>query len=210
MEKNQIVAMLDLQNRMNSKVNPEWVTQGWNFLRAARQELHEGIDHYGWKWWKKQEPNIEQAKIELVDVWHFIMSDVIVQAQGDLGVAADIAYNAQQKPGYSQEPLWAFENLINATFITHPVTRNPAVFGWFFDACRSLDLSEEELYTVYVGKNVLNIFRQDNGYKDGTYIKIWNGEEDNVHLEEILRETKDPAEILNRLQSRYFLVCAPH
>jgi hypothetical protein len=26
----------------------------------------------------------------------------------------------------------------------------------------------------------LNRFRQDHGYKEGTYIKVWNGEEDNV------------------------------
>ena len=43
----------------------------------------------------------------------------------------------------------------------------------------------------YVGKNTLNFFRQDNGYKDGTYIKEWDGLEDNEVLVEIL-ETLDP------------------
>jgi hypothetical protein len=28
----------------------------------------------------------------------------------------------------------------------------------------------------------LNFFRQDHGYKEGTYIKIWHGEEDNEVL----------------------------
>jgi hypothetical protein len=36
-----------------------------------------------------------------------------------------------------------------------------------------------------VGKNVLNFFRQDHGYKEGTYIKVWGGREDNEHLVEI-------------------------
>ncbi|MFT7292895.1 MAG: hypothetical protein ACI87Q_000741, partial [Pseudohongiellaceae bacterium] len=31
-----------------------------------------------------------------------------------------------------------------------------------------------------------NFFRQDHGYKDGSYIKIWQGQEDNVHLVDIL------------------------
>jgi len=37
-----------------------------------------------------------------------------------------------------------------------------------------------------VGKNVLNFFRQDHGYKAGTYQKLWQGREDNEHLVEVL------------------------
>jgi hypothetical protein len=37
-----------------------------------------------------------------------------------------------------------------------------------------------------VGKNVLNFFRQDNGYKEGTYVKNWDGREDNEHLSELV------------------------
>ena len=48
------------------------------------------------------------------------------------------------------------------------------------------DMDWNDLVSMYVGKNVLNRFRQANGYKEGTYIKIWNGEEDNVHLTNIL------------------------
>lgn len=45
------------------------------------------------------------------------------------------------------------------------------------------------LFESYVGKNVLNKFRQDNGYKEGTYIKIWkDGREDNEHLMDYMRE----------------------
>ena len=33
---------------------------------------------------------------------------------------------------------------------------------------------------------MLNIFRQDNGYKDGSYEKTWGGREDNEHLADIL------------------------
>jgi hypothetical protein len=41
------------------------------------------------------------------------------------------------------------------------------------------------LYRLYVGKNILNQFRQDHGYKEGSYIKIWNGVEDNLVMKEI-------------------------
>jgi hypothetical protein len=45
-----------------------------------------------------------------------------------------------------------------------------------------------ELYCQYVGKNVLNFFRQDHGYKDGSYQKTWNGREDNEYLVEVMAD----------------------
>ncbi|HEY5740253.1 MAG TPA: dUTP diphosphatase, partial [Gammaproteobacteria bacterium] len=38
------------------------------------------------------------------------------------------------------------------------------------------------------GKNVLNFFRQDHGYKEGSYVKQWHGREDNEHLSELLSQ----------------------
>ena len=54
-------------------------------------------------------------------------------------------------------------------------------------------------------KNALNEFRQLNGYKNGTYIKIWNGKEDNVIMQDILEELEyiDYDEIIKALDSRY-------
>ena len=49
-----------------------------------------------------------------------------------------------------------------------------------------------ELFRQYVGKNVLNMFRQDKGYKEGTYIKVWNDREDNEYLVDIIHSL-DPA-----------------
>jgi hypothetical protein len=50
-----------------------------------------------------------------------------------------------------------------------------------------LEMDFDALYRSYVGKNVLNFFRQDHGYKDGSYIKVWQGREDNEHLVEIVK-----------------------
>ena len=57
----------------------------------------------------------------------------------------------------------------------------------FLDVVKSLII----FYVVtklYIGKNCLNQFRQDNGYKEGHYIKVWNGKEDNVVMVEILEK----------------------
>ncbi len=72
-------------------------------------------------------------------------------------------------------------------------------------------LSFERLFSSYVAKNVLNIFRQDHGYKDGSYVKTWAGKEDNEHLMEVLAEL-DGADysakrIYSELEQRYSQVC---
>ena len=72
--KQQIMTMLDLQNDMNSKVHADWRTQDFEWYRAIWIECAELLDHYGWKWWKKQTPDVDQIALELVDIWHFGLS----------------------------------------------------------------------------------------------------------------------------------------
>ena len=56
----------------------------------------------------------------------------------------------------------------------------------FIKIVEQAEMNADELYRQYVGKNVLNFFRQDNGYKEGSYLKLWNGREDNEHLVDVL------------------------
>jgi hypothetical protein len=51
---------------------------------------------------------------------------------------------------------------------------------------KNCEMDWTELYCQYVGKNVLNFFRQDHGYKEGSYQKMWNGREDNEYLVDIM------------------------
>ncbi|EPD6447732.1 dUTP diphosphatase, partial [Campylobacter coli] len=64
-------------------------------------------------------------------------------------------------------------------------------------------LNLEILYKAYIGKNILNIFRQNNGYKQDTYKKIWNGREDNEVLAEILEQELDFDTIYKKLEEYY-------
>ena len=61
----------------------------------------------------------------------------------------------------------------------------------FFICCKISGLSFTWLQKIYIGKNCLNKFRQDNGYKEGTYIKVWNNQEDNVVMLSILEKIDD-------------------
>lgn len=50
----------------------QWVL---NYTRAASQELAELIDSVPWKWWAKyQKFDLQNARVEVVDLFHFLIS----------------------------------------------------------------------------------------------------------------------------------------
>ena len=76
------------------------------------------------------------------------------------------------------------------------------------EVLRALPMPVSELFELYVGKNVLNDFRQDHGYKTGEYQKLWDGREDNEHLMEVLgaldcAADEVPEALYRALQERY-------
>lgn len=188
----QLNTMLSLQNNMNIKVNPEWLTAGYGYLRAAMVESVEAIDHHGWKWWKAQEKDIPQLQMELVDIWHFALSANIIDYKGDIeatatALASQLAENTPhvQFDGQSYSPA-GLSLLDNLELMTGLCAAKRFSVPLFMQIVTQSEMTGEELYRQYVGKNVLNFFRQDNGYKAGTYVKTWNGREDNAHLVEVL------------------------
>jgi len=190
----QASTMLSLQTSMNAKVDPNWVEARYPYLRAVVIEGAEAIEHHGWKWWKKQEKDLPQLQMELIDIWHFILSEILLRNQADqdksLTALTDllsdsstlnvIHFDNQQFLITELDLIAKFELLI-ALSVSRRIEL--ALFASIMTDC---EISWTELYCQYVGKNVLNMFRQDNGYKEGTYQKIWNGREDNEHLVEII------------------------
>ena len=183
-----VITMLDLQDKMNTKVHANWRTQGYEWYRAAWIECAELMDHAGYKWWKHAEPDIEQIQLEVVDIWHFGMSALLVGSEDNEALADDIVADLSAPPSSSMSLLGASEALASAC-ITSESFSTPA----FLNLMRASDLTFDQLYRMYVGKNVLNFFRQDHGYKDGSYVKVWDGREDNEHLSDILSRL-DPTE----------------
>lgn len=174
--------MLDLQDRMNTKVHPEWRVQGFEWYRAAWIECAELMDHAGYKWWKHADPDLEQIQLEVVDIWHFGMSALLAQCSDIDALAREISTDLDEKPREAVGSLLeATEALAQACLTTQSFSTSA-----FLCLMRASGLSFEQLYRMYVGKNVLNFFRQDHGYKEGSYVKVWDGREDNEHLSDLL------------------------
>ena len=181
----QLEKMLELQDAMNTKVNNDWRGQNFAWYRAIWIECGELMDHYGWKWWKHQEPDTEQVKLELIDIWHFGLSIALMNKQTATDIAAEIEAAKIEARGDFRELLEGFTQYT----LTHKTFSIPL----FMVLMQSIEMSFDDLYKGYVGKNVLNFFRQDHGYKEGTYQKIWDGREDNEHLVDVVA-TLDPSD----------------
>ena len=180
--KHQLATMLKLQSEMNTKVHADWRQQNFEWYRAIWIECAELLDHYGWKWWKKQTPDVDQIALELVDIWHFglsilLLSDDSVESISDRVVSG---FDGQTGTGDFAVDLEQFTaaTLVNKDFD----------IGGFARLMDGINMDFETLYVGYVGKNVLNFFRQDNGYQDGSYHKQWGGKEDNEHLVDIVAQ----------------------
>lgn len=207
-----LLLMFQLQAELNESTNgPDWtsgITKNKkiiNWRRCITMECAEMIDSFSWKHWKNidQEPDWDNLQIEVVDVWHFIISLAIENYSKTLrGNIDTLALNISQLKGFEQvtqtSSLFASQDVIIGKVeelmkitLDKGELELEALFENFFDLVVMSGLDLETLYRLYVGKNILNQFRQDNGYKDGSYIKVWDGLEDNVVMKRIWEENSD-------------------
>jgi len=189
--------MLKLQEAANSLVSPDWADANFNWGRAVWVECAELLDHLGgWKWWKAQKTNLVQAKMELVDIWHFMLSEALQNGTDEDFLRAEI----KATPLY----LGAHEQIIRLVERIASDAIDGFMNHWyFFSVCKALGMDFDQLYDWYIGKNTLNNFRQANGYATGTYRKHWaDGREDNEHLVELL-EAGGIENLWDRLEARY-------
>jgi len=94
----EIFRMQDALNRrigvalppLSDEEKAKWIL---NYTRAMQQEIAELIDSVPWKWWAKYQKFDEQnARVEIVDLFHFLIS----MAQ-TLGMSADDVFQAYVK-----------------------------------------------------------------------------------------------------------------
>jgi len=220
-----ILQMLELQQQLNDATNG----LGWengttkngkiiDWKRCTYLECAELIESYPWKHWKNIDarPDYANIKIETVDIWHFIMSQGLEDYKmGELGSIETLANNINSLKvfeTFSGEVTEHFKDYYEQIAVVEELMRilfcggsTEKLMAAFIDVAMQSGLNLDTLYTLYIGKNILNQFRQDHGYKEGTYIKIWNGKEDNVTMQNILEENENitPDELYKTLETAY-------
>lgn len=77
-------------DQLSEEDKTKWVL---NYTRAMQQELAELIDSVPWKWWAKYQDFDEQnAKVEIIDLFHFLISLAQV-----MGMTPEDVYEAYVK-----------------------------------------------------------------------------------------------------------------
>ena len=220
-----IKQMLQLQQQLNDATGGVGWEQGYtnkgkpiDWRRCMYLETAELVDSYPWKHWKNidAQPDYDNIKIEVVDIWHFVMSEALrdykINEKGDM---EQLAIDIKSLPIYqtfssktSNNNLGIFEQIaIIESFLKSLFTKDEIleIVNEFFNMSAVLQINLPVLYQLYIGKNILNKFRQDHGYKEGKYIKEWQGVEDNVVMQKILETHSDlsPQQLYELLEKEY-------
>lgn len=219
--------MFELQQSLNDDTNGKGWENGYtknnniiNWRRCIYMECSELVDSFNWKHWKDLNKPIdwENVRVEVVDIWHFMMSLLLERFAhnklGDIDTIVDLIINVQGfkefcTDAYVTNQVDSLEIINNIELLIHKSTTksykefDPMLIEYFSLALKcGINLST--LYKYYIAKNVLNRFRQNNGYKEGTYKKVWNGKEDNSVMVEVLNESDlDVKTIYKKLETIY-------
>lgn len=224
--RDRLLEMLHLQDRVNSLSTHENWREGMtltgqiiNWKRCIYMETAEAIDSVSWKHWKNIQGGIdkENLDLELIDIWHFLMSYLLTQ-DSITDVLEMILDNMNWN--FAEVPMPNELNEANNLLIDSILAPYEALMSLslekrddseykkdfiknFFMCLDSAGISFDVLYQLYIWKNVLNKFRQDNGYRLWTYIKVWGGEEDNMVMQRILWDITWFDNIYNELHRIY-------
>lgn len=160
-----IAKLIAMQDELNTYIHPEWQAQHFDWELAIVDECMEIHGHLGWKWWKdsyKQgitPDNIQQIKLEVIDIRHFALSSEIMHG------------GFIQKMGIPQPPQRAMSFEVALQRILSRPWLAP-LEAWC-NLANAIGMTTDEVLETYTQKYVLNKFRQDHGYKDGSYVKVW-------------------------------------
>lgn len=171
MSKNIFEIIVELQHQFNKQVFEDYLKRGLNWNSAIIAESGELLDSLGYKWWKKQTPDMDNVKVEAIDLLHFVISEYVQNIGIDETIDRFNKYFTTDEI-VKDTPLILLVDMLNY--------RDWERFEILKAMFEQLNMTNEDVYIAYIVKNCLNKFRQDNGYKDGSYIKDWNGKEDNV------------------------------
>ena len=216
--------MFLMQQALNDETNGVGWEDGYtkngkliNWKRCIYMECAELIDSFAWKHWKNisAAPDVNNIVIEIVDIWHFVMSYILEQYYGGKDID-HIVSDVTAVSGFAEFSSYAYDvreysiyEIVNdIELIIHETSGFELQIGElltdFFRVALKCGVSLDILFEKYIGKNVLNKFRQDHGYKEGSYRKIWGDLEDNEVLIEVLSKgAVSASEIYEQLQKIY-------
>jgi len=225
---------LQLQDEINKRINKKWAKERTeeDFLRAIWLETAELMEELPWKWWKKTETDYDNLQIEVVDIFHFLLSLILLKHYkldhedfytGYTDIAISLFYYGleyskklsidelivkaetlakQSLSGNDMGLILTFAEIINTVF------DDRALQSHFGDKDQNKPVTPSrhpfnQMYLLYIGKNMLNHIRQEHGYNTGNYQKVINGLEDNKYLTQIIKQVKNEKALRKEIRKAF-------
>lgn len=208
--------IIELQISANLRMvgSHAWLSDAnkYDYVCAIRDEVVEASECSGWSpWWKKNpnEIDLPNLQLELIDILHFHIShflqlDYINTLDKDASIkrlsnvfANVVVRTAQELGPWNHAHLNTYLGLViqgNDQEATQHLLDLMIKSGMSIDVARA----------IYIAKNTLNRFRINNGYKDGTYSKIWAGLTDTG----MIAPLKDTASLdgMEQIEDNYIVI----
>lgn len=198
----QVKQMVSLQNDLNISTNGKDWRSGFtdkgrkiDWDTCLLTESAELIDSFNWKHWKDIDStdDIENAKIEVVDLWHFLMSKGLLEF--DIDNFSTYIYEYTENSIIYNELDYITNVKDFMKVIVNGGEFDYVILESFFRLVYLLpDFTMKDVYKLYIAKHTLNKFRQDYGYASGSYNKTWTYKnkrvEDNVVMVDIIKNMK--------------------
>lgn len=201
-------AMLQAQFLMNNKIEPDWELKPIDLPLAIISECVECARYAGFEWWNKNwQWSLFQCRLEYIDAIHFYYG-ILLKRYGraravsmfqessgrDLLSPFSTTFTYRDQPVNTDAIIAATRKVIlTASLIDNEVVyaKDDELVGLakaLRDLGSSLQMESSLVVSMYYAKNVLNGFRRANGYKEGTYVKVWTHDletplEDNEYLQ---------------------------
>ena len=218
---------VELQDSFNKQLDQDWINKRsyCDWALTILTEVAEFIESLDWKWWKSKQIDIQNLKLEAVDLLHFIISDLI-QLTLNTDNVVDILRNTEKQKctirdlqkvvGFIQILSYELDLLknnipndgyarIQFELLKRGLIENLKKLLSYILYIAHFN-NKSELFKLYVFKNALNRLRQDYGYKQGSYNKFWDGKhEDNYFMMQLINSIEDPTvdEAYKLLETKY-------
>lgn len=203
-----LLELVKIQTEVQSKLSPQWMENDNNFMWQARKELTEAMEAIGptpySEWWKKTGSSKGQLVLEYIDTLVFSICDSVKREGVEAGFAEVLdGWSEAVKLLEESDDYFTMPEVIAINETIDALTYSDGGHYKYLFCLLLRNVGDiEGIYTWYLAKAVLNKFRNINGYKDGTYIKLWDGvNEDNHYLEEIIQQVTMDSEAMKSRES---------
>ncbi|MBD2812617.1 dUTP diphosphatase [Xenorhabdus sp. Vera] len=121
----------------------------------------------------------------MVDIFHFGLCDILIDYHVNEFLSKEIIKSTNELliRNKLEKPEIIFSCLED--FMICSLETKKFNIMKFFELVKHCGMPLDELFKCYIGKNVLNRLRQEEGYKTGHYQKIWGMKEDSEWLVEL-------------------------